>query len=229
MKIRAGFVSNSSSSSFALALPKGLDLSSPEPLHDYLYGPAERALSLERYGYAPQEGDHDEIWSEAALAAAFGGDVTEPAEEGSPEATSDKEDLAGAGWPKAESARPTYTTSIGSRAAAGAVWQQLRGREPNEEGALFLWASLLGGGPESDAPDRFSAGDIDKVTYEGLWKQHVAQCVAYARSRLDEVLGPDMVLYELEFADWADNDLGVIMRNAPDNFGAARRWEFSVG
>jgi hypothetical protein len=47
MKKRSGFVSNSSSTSFVLALPSGLDVGNLEALHDYLYGPGEKMLGFD--------------------------------------------------------------------------------------------------------------------------------------------------------------------------------------
>jgi hypothetical protein len=230
MKIRTGFVANSSSSSFVLALPAALDISSVEAIHDYLYGPAGTPLSLERIGVPLSETevpDFDAVWDaelEAAFSAVHNKNSVAPTSPEQEESLPQALELLEA----ADAKRPHYTTAISSREAAQAVWQRLAGQAPNEEGTLALW-SRLNGGPKSDAFDRYIAGAIDKPTFEREWARYQADCVAYARAHLDAVIGPDAVLYEVEFVDYGGDDLGVIMRNAPDNLGGALRWELSIG
>ena len=230
MKIRAGFVANSSSSSFVLALPAALDISSLSAIHDYLYGPAGITLSLERVGVPlgqTEIPDFDAVW-DAELEAAFGAvDDEDGKRQNSPE---QEESLAAAleRLKAADEGRPHYTSAISSREAAQAVWERLAGQAPNEEGTLALWARL-NGGPTSDAFDRYIEGALDKPTFEREWARHQADCVAYARAHLAAVIGPDAVLYEVEFVDYGGDDLGMVMRNAPDNLGAALRWELSIG
>lgn len=50
MKVRSGFVSNSSSSSFVVAFPKGIDPNDVDAIHQYLYGKAGQTLITTSYG-----------------------------------------------------------------------------------------------------------------------------------------------------------------------------------
>ena len=230
MKIRAGFVSNSSSSSFVFILPRSLDTSSLETLHDYLYGPEGTTLSLERYDDTAEEMGVDAIW-DTELAAAFE-DVRAASETEAPSVTPSgdsepalPEDLLIEDGP----ARPTRLAAISSHQAAEAVWQRLRGHGPNEERALLVWAGLIGGGPSSDALDRYIGGEIRPEAYEERRLRYIAAAVAYAHSRMDELVGPDNALYMVEFTDWGGDDLDMIMRSSTDNLGVAKRWELSIG
>lgn len=227
MKMRAGFVSNSSSSSFVFILPKNLDISSVDALHDYLYGPAGTSFSMERWDDEEPEQSVDEIW-DAELQSAFAA-VRAKSEDAS-QAAPALEEVASL-TPSVDElpARRLRTVSLSSRQAAEAIWQRLRGQSPNEERTLFTWARLIEGGPDSDSLDRFIEGSIDQEAYEQARLRFVAESVDYACSRLDELVGPDSALYMVGFTDWGGDDLEMIMRNDPNNLGAAKRWELSIG
>jgi hypothetical protein len=226
MKMRAGFVSNSSSSSFVFILPKNLDISSVEALHDYLYGPEGTSFSMERWDDEEPEQSVDEIW-DTELRSAFAA-VRAKSEDESQAVPALEEALTA---PSADElpARRLRTISLSSRQAAEAVWARLRGQSPNEERTLFTWARLIEGGPDSDSLDRFIEGSIDHEAYEQARLRFVAESVDYACSRLEELVGPDSALYMVEFTDWGGDDLEMIMRNDPNNLGAAKRWELSIG
>ena len=227
MKMRAGFVSNSSSSSFVFVLPKSLDISSVDALHDYLYGPAGTSFSLERWDDEEPEQSSDEIW-DTELRSAFA-EVRAGSEDLAPAAPAGEEAAPEAPSTDELPARRLRTARLSSRQAAEAVWQRLRGQGPNEERTLFTWARLIAGGPDSDSLDRFIEGSLDRESYEQARLRFVAESVTYACSRLDELVGPDGALYMVEFIDWAGDDLEMIMRNDPNNLGVAKRWELSIG
>jgi len=171
MKIRTGFVANSSSSSFVVAIPADLSIFAANELHNYLYGPQPKDIVL---GYGIQQ-----------------------------------------------------PHKITSQEATEAITHQLIGQEANSDKTLALWGFLLGGGPETDLDDRIQAGELTYTQAKPLYRRHRLAVIEYAESRLPEIVG--YVLYRVDFHDYGGDNLELVMRNSPDNFGAAQRWEDSIG
>jgi hypothetical protein len=168
MKVRYGFVANSSSSSFVVAIPEDLKIFAADELHNYLYGPQVKDIVLGR-------GLH----------------------------------------------------KVSSQEAVEAITRQLLGQEANSDDTLALWGFLLGGGPETNLDDRLRAGELTYAQAKPLYRRHRLAVIEYAESRLSEIAGK--VLYRVDFHDYGGDNLEMVMRRAPDNFGAAPRWEHSVG
>ena len=172
MKLRNGFVSNSSSSSFVVAIPKDLSIFAANELHNYLYGPQPKDIVL-------------------------GSGIQQP-------------------------------HKITSQEAVEAITSQLIGQEANSDDTLALWGFLLGGGPGlSGLDDRIRAGELTYTQAKPLYRRHRLAVIEYAESRLPEIAG--YVLYRVDFHDYGGDNLELVMRHSPDNFGAAQRWEDSIG
>jgi hypothetical protein len=170
MKVRRGFVANSSSSSFVVAIPEDLRIFAADELHNYLYGPQVKDIVL---------------------------------------------------------GRGARSHRVSSKEAVEAITHQLIGQEANSDDTLALWGFLLGDGPETDLDDRLRSGELTYAQAKPLYRRHRLAVIEYAESRLPEIEGK--VLYRVDFHDYGGDNLELVMRHSPDNFGAARRWEHSVG